>query len=813
MKPTRPISLILLADIQVGKFGINQVQDGKIRDASDEVITFTKNLISQIIKHHGLPSKDNLYALFALGDIASTANPSEYEIVCQQLLIIAIKLRIPLKRMFFCPGNHDFYYNEDNDNEKFKSYFDFNNYFFSNKLNNTYKNLNNIFSFTEGERNFFTNPFKENGEKRIFVDHQPNRLNYFEIDSESGLEVLSFNSAHKCKKDNSYGHFPYTDIVTNLDNYEHLEKINSEHVRIAIGHHNFEAMDDDDTSPIRNVKELKTFLFENNFRFFLHGHQHMHEYSEWVKDDFVVSTIGCGSVSASNDQLPAVNNQMTILKIGEAFAKTYSHIYNPNNRSWSLASRGSNLPLPMSKSFPFDNKHLVSRASRDLIKNATKNIHQTFILSAFPKREDDPVLNNDVNSNISITRTLSLTEYAGIEFAKAHIDLEDQHDLNLDLNYVEVNGAFQNPFNYLFVDDLECLISLSKPDIYDSSAIYLKSEKAVSDIKHFVPHYRSENRLKLKCKLIDSEVLRVKSEKILESRPFSIANSFITSLMDQYKMKEEISYLGIVGSSTKENIPGTRLNDIDILLIVKDQLTSKFIRELKQFIINEVRERNNINGTNIVLIPEYRDAPLRPAPQGTKTVYQLHILLHEDWQPQEWPAFIRKTRLLSHLNIKGEIKNYVTLNENLFKEMVHNDNWSFEKMKEYCIKEFIPCRKWDIIRRDDSVFDNFYKKFFKESWEVLEFIGYCCIKSFLNILIAMGDENAINYTDEEIIDAVKKILKPSIIKMAESVLNEKKRLRMTGVYKLSGDQLSKHKDDVISVLDYLNKWVLTNHVN
>lgn len=267
MKKKRPISLILLADIQEGIFGINKIHNGNDRSHSDDIIAFTKNIIFQIINNHGLPSKDNLYALFALGDIASTANNSEYKIVCQQLLIIALKLRIPLKRIYLCPGNHDFSFEEDDD-RKFRSYFDFNNYFYSRKLDKTYTYLSNRLSFSEAERVFYTTEFIENRHGRKFVNHQPNKLNYFAIDTDSGLEVLSFNSAYKCNKDESYGHVPLTDIITSLDNFDDLENIEPDNVRIAIGHHNFEAMDEADTSPIRNVKELKAFLFKNKFRFF-----------------------------------------------------------------------------------------------------------------------------------------------------------------------------------------------------------------------------------------------------------------------------------------------------------------------------------------------------------------------------------------------------------------------------------------------------------------------------------------------------------------------------------------------------------------
>ena len=277
-------------------------------------------------------------------------------------------------------------------------------------------------------------------------------------------------------------------------------------------------------------------------------------------------------------------------------------------------------------------------------------------------------------------------------------------------------------------------------------------------------------------------------------------------------MKEEISYLGILGSSTKENIPGTRLNDIDILLIVKNKLTAKFIKELKLFIKNEIRKKNNISGSNILLIPEYRDAPLRPAPQGDKTVYQLHILLHEEWQTQEWPAFIRKSRLLLHRNIKGKIENHVEVDENLFKEMTDNVNWSFSKMKEYCIKEFIPCRKWDISTKDESVTDNCYSKYFRENWETLEFLGYCCTKSFVNILIARNNNEAIYYSEDDIIDAVSEFLDYNIVKKAESVMHAKMHFRKTGVYDISTNQLSEYRNHVISVLDYLDNWVSKNYL-
>jgi len=581
-------------------------------------------------------------------------------------------------------------------------------------------------------------------------------------------------------------------------------------LRIAIGHHNFESISEEDTSPLRNVRELRKFLFKNNFRFFFHGHQHIYEYSEWIDDDSVISAIGCGSVSATPSELPSGSNQMTILKIGEAFGKIYSHTYNITNKSWSLSEIGPNLPLPTSKSIPFSDKEQVSKASKDLIKYATKSIQQTFISSAFPGKEDDPILSLDFNSNVVINRIISIDEYAGIKFAESHLDVEEKIGNNLQLNYVESDAANHPPFNFLLVDESECLISLSQPAYYDSSGIYLSSNKAVSDLTRFLPHIRLSNRPR--CSPITREVLNQKSDQILQHRPFSLADSFITTLIDKYKGQEKISYIGIIGSSAKKEVQGTKLNDIDILLIVKGELEANFVRELKDFVKKEIRKRNEDNDSQILLIPEYRDAPLRPAPQGKKTIYQLHILLHDENQPKEWPAFIRKSRILLHKTIKGELENYITIDENLFSEMLNNETWSFQKMREYCEKEYMPSRMWDIDSITHEVKDNIYNLDFKENWEIFEFLAYCCTKSLSNFLVAIGTEEAINFNEDEIITAVQPFIEQTIVEQAQIIMKAKVSYRKLDITHFPDKEILKYKEMVISILEYMENLVKNDYL-
>ena len=48
------------------------------------------------------------YSLFALGDLASRATHEEYKSVEEALIEVAMYLNIPKKRIFICPGNHDY---------------------------------------------------------------------------------------------------------------------------------------------------------------------------------------------------------------------------------------------------------------------------------------------------------------------------------------------------------------------------------------------------------------------------------------------------------------------------------------------------------------------------------------------------------------------------------------------------------------------------------------------------------------------------------------------------------------------------------
>lgn len=782
----RPLVFILISDIQIGRFGLDPTK--RIRQ-----VAFTKNLVTHIEStYNKLPGLIPRYCLFALGDLTSTSTPLEYQVVTEELIRIAVMLNIKRSDIYLCPGNHDFNFeiskSESTKSQRFSAYANFHNEFYSNpKLLDEYKTLKGELSSSH-QLEIAELLFSEVINNRYINGNKPETMNYYHIDKDLNLEVLSFNSAYLCDHTNEYrfGNFPREEILSKFNfNSE------SQNLRIIIGHHNYESISEEDNSSLRNSRELKQFMLQNNFSFLFHGHQHYFEIKKWIQDENEIKVIGCGALGASKEELPRGDNQITSVLINEIFCSIRSHIYDSVNKSWNVDYSLKHLPIENQQFLTLQGTRKVQQANHELIMSAEQKIEQTFINSNIPAEKDDSVriLINDANcpAGLQIRRIISANGYDQINFIEENLELEKTNDNIITFMVIPKNEKEENFVNSLIVDDQSNLIMFSDPMNWNTNAIYIPSGKLTS----IVSSYNKVNEIEKPSK---DRIAQLRSE-IISERPNTIAESVLTELANEFK--DKVLFFGIVGSSVHKETPKNLVNDIDIIILL-NTITPSFIQELQLAVERAIRNRSQ---KGILLLPEFVDGPIRPEPEGKyTTVYQLHVLPYRIDQIQKWPSFIKINRIANHRSVGGvNLADFIKEKGDIKADLLNHKTWGIEQLIHYCNTMQYPCYKWEVID-GQAVYSKFNHPP-KKIWEKLEFLNYVVSKMLRNIAVMIYGDELAQKSERQVYNYLKtNKFSSKTLELISKVIDENEKFRKNASTDIKEKNIDELKQNVISFL-------------
>lgn len=791
-----PVVIILLSDIQIGRFGIIKSDDRPGQ------VSFMNDLIKQIQSITTDFVTPPIYVLFGLGDLASTAHLKEYDTVEEELLRIAAHLKIERNHIFLCPGNHDFDFNlsldEKRANDKFSSYCQFHNDFYTQNRLDKYPNLRT--ELTEDQYNWLTEQWDIPCGEKALPRGAPGEMFYFNRLDDLEMEVLVFNSAHLYTSDinSQYGHFPIEIIESKLKP-DILEPQNG-YTRILLGHHSVEPLSEEDISSIRNIKELKTFLFKNGFRFYFHGHQHYYEQKKWIESEKEVHIIGCGPTSASRSEIITGDNQFTTLVLGRFFIEINSHEFNGVYKTWTPKKEKIKIPTS-NKTLPlFDGQIEVKEANHELILSAQHSIYQTFINSNFPNKEDDSlrcIIDKIKQKNISVKRLLLINNFDGILFAEDCLELKNDNypEIQLELlkNWKNISGP---NFNFLVVDHSDIIVMQSKPDNWNTSGFYINSSSIAGQLAGF---YENSNDITQ----ITSEILQKLKKEIVKNHPHTIAESVLNELAS--KFGNEVIFFGAVGSAVKETSTYTLLNDLDLIIIV-EKVTSDFLNRLNLEFEDAIEQKSN-QGIKMVL--EYRDGPIRPMPlDKVAPIFQLHVLIYDKRQAELWPEFIKRTHILNYRSARNiRLEDIVRIGDNLKNEILNHDVWGLSKLILYCQNSYFPTQRWITTNENSDPEVSSNKEFLNNVGDKLEFYGYIISKSILNFLILIKGNDIKEISEDSILKKVKDIIPSDILLNIKPILEARKKYRMEGEPKIKLSEIKQYQNNSILFLKRLQKLI------
>ncbi len=790
----RPLVLILLSDIQIGKFGFTPKNRSEQR-------AFTISLINHIKSTYDkIPGLKPRYYLFALGDLTSTATPAEYTVVTEELIRIASILNIKRKDIHLCPGNHDYSFdlskNETTKLQRFMSYANFHNEFYTKPhILESYPTLKGELGSSK-QIDVTDSLFSEVINERYIDGNKPEEMNYYHIDDELNLEILSFNSACKCDHTDEFkfGSFPREEI---LAKYKFSSE--SKNVRIIIGHHNFESMSKSDISPLRNSRELKQFLFENNFNFLFHGHQHYFELKKWLHEEREVKVIGCGATSASKEELPRGDNQITSVLLNEIFCSIRSHVFDNVNKSWKVDYCLKHSPISNMQYLTLKGMKDVQKANHELIMSAEQRIEQTFINSNIPSEKDDSVriLIKDpyCPKGIQINRIISANGYDQINFIQDNLKLERNSNHINTLMVLTSDGTDNKFVNSLIIDNISNLVMFSDPMNWNTNGVYIP----FTQLSHIISSY---NRVYENQKPTIEKLEEIRN-KILSQRPNTIAESVLTELANTFK--DKVKFFGIVGSAVHKETPQNLINDIDIILLL-ETITTSFLQELKASVKAAIRKRS-LKG--VILLSEFTDGPIRPEPEDKyTTVYQLHVLPYTIEQIELWPSFIKINRLANHRSAGGvNLSEFIKSRGDIKLDLLEHRTWGIDQLIYYSNNMTFPCYKWEQSNETVS-----YNKFFhepKKIWEKLEFLNYIVAKTLRNIsIMEYGDELA-QKSERQVYEHLKNSNFPDkAISLVSKLIDATEEFRKTAKTELTENNIDELKNNVVSFLEEIKKLLI-----
>ena len=230
-----------------------------------------KNYIEAICKEIKDEYKDSEFYLLVSGDIADSAEKTEYEAAKSYLEIIINELNIDKERILLVPGNHDI--NRFDCQTQARNSVDSSAYDCSDKYN----------CFADFYQQLLSKPFPK---KEAVVD-------CLEIKSER-LLFVGINSNFHIDYQGGEG---YVDIELLKNNMDKLKNNYTTYTKIALFHHNLLSKYKDNPSNIGNFEtdnreRLLTFLEDYNFRCVFSGNEHTPSSDLFVKKEIYYSDAG-----------------------------------------------------------------------------------------------------------------------------------------------------------------------------------------------------------------------------------------------------------------------------------------------------------------------------------------------------------------------------------------------------------------------------------------------------------------------------------------------------------------------------------------
>lgn len=283
------IGLIQLSDMQFGKkhtFGF----------PSD----ISKKLAYDILHLSEKFSFDTTYLIIS-GDISETAHTDEFKDALEQINIIVKRLSIDVNSIVLVPGNHDINW----------------------ELSKISKSI--------GDENIKYSVYNEFIKKLANTKNEVNESYYPVInDYRFGLDFILINS---CEKETHDCHIGYVDEDKLIRS---LEKIEKNHIKVAIMHHRLDSASPDPRARIENAEVIEAILANHEVNIVLTGHIHQGLSQCVTKDDKSIIYSGSGSTGVNKDQrLDGLQNQYSIHILDRINKRieTFWRSYNPASKS------------------------------------------------------------------------------------------------------------------------------------------------------------------------------------------------------------------------------------------------------------------------------------------------------------------------------------------------------------------------------------------------------------------------------------------------------------------------------------------------
>ena len=286
--------ILHLSDLQFGRN--NRFTNGVRYAREDSHLVFVQRLLEDL---HQLKRDYQVQpnVLVVSGDVAETAQKSEYVMALEFFRKLLSELSIPTHQVVVIPGNHDV------------------NWKLCAAARLQAEASNEEFAASDPAKfKFFAWFYDELYEgKPPFADDVRFGINLM---GDLGIAVLGFNSCVMETDVDHYGHLGVEVLQAagrQLDVTDEPRKL----LRIAVLHHNFLRRSKFDDESLRDADEIRPALFEYGFSLLLHGHQHVGDMRierepEIEAELMVLST---GSAGLDGAHLPDHPNQYQLISL------------------------------------------------------------------------------------------------------------------------------------------------------------------------------------------------------------------------------------------------------------------------------------------------------------------------------------------------------------------------------------------------------------------------------------------------------------------------------------------------------------------
>ncbi|MCP4344940.1 MAG: metallophosphoesterase [Desulfobacterales bacterium] len=322
------ITILHLSDIQYGRHHV----DKKSRPPLYPDNNYTPQL-EKIIADLEILKNEKVIPNFIVitGDIAEWSIREEYKLAEQFIGGIADYLNLDRRFVLMMPGNHDINrktcqaarLNAESEGKQFDPPYFKKFKFFAEFFRSFYKTA----MFPEN-----VTPYKFSA-KQLFVNYPF---------PDMGVVFTGLNSCiDESEKEPHYGNITLDQLnkaIKSLNESDPDKKL----LRIALMHHNFVRLSDNDEENLKDADDLKPLMLNEKIHLILHGHQHFSRHEIVGKGNEIIYVLATGSAGLDSNTIPENCRRYQIIDIKDNLVKIYRRRFD--NTQTHVTGKGCWVP-------------------------------------------------------------------------------------------------------------------------------------------------------------------------------------------------------------------------------------------------------------------------------------------------------------------------------------------------------------------------------------------------------------------------------------------------------------------------------------